>query len=121
MAKPPIKAQQLAGVLEERIRSGEWKPGDWLPSERQLAESYESGRSTVRQAVEMLVSAGLAESVAGSGTRVVAVPAREPGRWLLVDRESLQEQLEAIRGELREVNDRLSTIEGRSGADPAAC
>lgn len=120
MAKPPIKAQQLAGVLEARIRSGEWKPGDWLPSERQLAESHESGRSTVRQAVEMLVSAGLAESVAGSGTRVVAVPAREESeQWLLVDRESLQEQLEAIRAELREVNHRLSTIEGRSGADAA--
>jgi len=36
--------------------------------------------------------------------------------WLLLDRQSLQQQLEAIRAELREVNDRLTAIERRDSA-----
>lgn len=115
MAKPPVKAQQLAGELEERIRSGEWKPGDWLPSERQLAEAYNAGRSTVRQAVEMLAAAGLVEPVAGSGARVRAASSAP----LVLDAGAVQAQLDAIQAELRRVNDRLTAIEERGGAHSA--
>ncbi|HVQ91523.1 MAG TPA: winged helix-turn-helix domain-containing protein [Mycobacteriales bacterium] len=112
MAKPPVKAQQLAGELGERIRSGEWKPGDWLPSERQLAETYGAGRSTVRQAVEMLAATGLVEPVAGSGARVCAAT----GAPVVLDAAAVQAQLDAIHAELRRVNDRLGVIEGRGEA-----
>jgi len=114
MAKPPVKAQQLAGELEERIRSGEWKPGAWLPSERQLAEAYGSSRGTVRQALDQLVAAGLVDSPEGSGARVRPAVARIAG--VTLDAAAVQEQLEAIRAELREVNSRLSAIEGRDEA-----
>ena len=31
---------QLKEIMRERIRSGEWKPGELIPSERELSEKY---------------------------------------------------------------------------------
>lgn len=109
MAKPPVKARQLAGELEERIRSGDWKPGDWLPPERQLAETHNAGRSTVRQAVEMLATAGLVEPVAGSGARVRAASTTP----VVLDAAAVQARLDAIHAELANMGKRLEAVEHR--------
>ncbi len=61
---------QLADILTEQIRSGEYKPGDVIPSETGLAKSYSIGRPTVRQAMDTLVRKGLVERRRGSGTYV---------------------------------------------------
>jgi GntR family transcriptional repressor for pyruvate dehydrogenase complex len=47
------------------------KPGDPLPTERELAESYKVGRSSVREALRMLESRGLIKG-SGAGTFAVA-------------------------------------------------
>lgn len=65
---------QLKAFIEERIGSGLWKPGDQLPSERQLCEQFQVSRITVRQAVTDLVSAGSLVRDQGRGTFVA--PAR---------------------------------------------
>ena len=39
---------QIADILRERIMSGEFKPGDILPSERELAEEMQVSRIPVR-------------------------------------------------------------------------
>lgn len=70
MAKPPVKAKQLANALAEQIRSGEFDAGGWLPSERDLAAQHVVGRSTVRRALSMLVEEGLAEDLGTGGMRV---------------------------------------------------
>ncbi|MCH2108568.1 MAG: GntR family transcriptional regulator, partial [Polyangiaceae bacterium] len=61
---------QLAEILEERIRSGAYRPGDSIPTETQLAGEFELGRPTVRQATEQLVKKSLVERRRGSGTFV---------------------------------------------------
>jgi GntR family transcriptional regulator len=61
---------QLADILMARIRSGEYPAGDRIPAELKLAESYNIGRPTVRQAIELLVSKGILERRRGSGTFV---------------------------------------------------
>jgi len=61
---------QLADILTEQIRSGEYKPGDVIPSEVGMAKSYQIGRPTVRQAMDILVRKGLLERKRGSGTFV---------------------------------------------------
>lgn len=63
--------EELADRLIEQIRSGSLKPGDPLPTERELAGSYGVGRSSVREALRILESKGLIQSI-GSGTFVVA-------------------------------------------------
>jgi GntR family transcriptional regulator len=68
--------QQLYAILRDQIVSGDWKPGDMLPSEKELIEQYEISRITVRQALEKLVEEGLIYRRRGLGT-FVAVPGIE--------------------------------------------
>jgi GntR family transcriptional regulator, transcriptional repressor for pyruvate dehydrogenase complex len=61
----PIKIarayEQLAGLLRERITSGELGVGDRLPSETALAKQAGVSRSTVREALRILEQSGLVE------------------------------------------------------------
>jgi GntR family transcriptional regulator len=64
---------QLRDELMRRIRSGEFKPLDRLPSERELCETYQISRMTVRQALQSLVRDGLLYTRVGKGTYVSPV------------------------------------------------
>ncbi|NTW40271.1 MAG: FadR family transcriptional regulator [Cellulomonadaceae bacterium] len=65
--------QQVARQMRELIVAGTLVPGERLPSEDRLAASFGVGRGTVREALRMLVSEGLAETTRGvtGGTFVV--------------------------------------------------
>jgi len=67
---PLPRYYQLKEILRERIRSGEWKPGDLIPSERELSEKYGISRMTARQAITDLVNEGLFYREQGKGTFV---------------------------------------------------
>src|SRR5258707_4672855 len=56
--------------MREKIRSGEWKPGDLIVSERELCEHYGISRMTARQAITELVNEGLFYREQGKGTFV---------------------------------------------------
>lgn len=62
--------QQLVQALRAQLRSGALKPGDQLPSERDLMETYHISRNTVRQAIEVLEHEGQLERIHGRGTFV---------------------------------------------------
>jgi GntR family transcriptional repressor for pyruvate dehydrogenase complex len=68
---------QLADWLEQAILSGEFRPGDLLPSERDISTQRGVSRSVVREALGRLASLGLVRSVHGSGTRVEAPSSRQ--------------------------------------------
>src|SRR3954470_10025095 len=74
MSKPPVRAQELAAQLTAQIERGELPAGSWLPSERQLAETYAVGRSTARAAVQALADLDLVQLVAGAGAQVAQRP-----------------------------------------------
>lgn len=46
--------RQLANELEAAIRGGEWRAGEALPSERNLAEALGVSRITARKALDQL-------------------------------------------------------------------
>lgn len=56
--------------LRERIADGIWKLDQRLPVEAELARELGVGRSTIREAVRVLVHAGLLEARQGDGTYV---------------------------------------------------
>ena len=62
---------QIADLLAEKIASGELAPGDRLPSELEVAETYGVARLTARRAARELVARGLARTLPGKGTFVV--------------------------------------------------
>ena len=50
---------EIIDQLRSRLRNGELRPGDRLPSERSLAEQFQVSRNTVREALRMLEISGL--------------------------------------------------------------
>src|SRR6266571_1222568 len=69
--KSPLpRYYQLKEIMREKIRSGEWQPGDLIPSERELGEQYGISRMTARQAITELVNEGLFYREQGKGTFV---------------------------------------------------
>jgi len=61
---------QLKEWLRAEIARGAWKPGDLIPSERELSEQFGISRMTVRQALNELREEGLLRREQGRGTYV---------------------------------------------------
>lgn len=59
---------ELTRRLLEYLLSGDVRPGQRIPSERQLATALSAGRSTVREAIKSLSLLGLLEQRVGDGT-----------------------------------------------------
>jgi DNA-binding FadR family transcriptional regulator len=63
--------QEVVDRLLQRIRSGEWRAGDQLPSERDLMDTYGVGRPAIREALQDLARSGIVEITHGERARVV--------------------------------------------------
>lgn len=63
-------AVQIAEAIREALFKGEWRPGERLPSERDLARTMGVNRSTIREALHRLEANGLVEIRQGGATRV---------------------------------------------------
>jgi DNA-binding GntR family transcriptional regulator len=61
---------QLADILREGIRAGEYPPGSLLPNQVRLAQEHELGVDTVRDALAVLRREGLIVTTRGQGSRV---------------------------------------------------
>ena len=74
MKLKPIQRSRLYESAVDQIRSlilaDNYKPGDRLPSERELAEQLSVGRPSVREALRILGAMGLIEIRVGNGTYV---------------------------------------------------
>ncbi|MFC0212356.1 FadR/GntR family transcriptional regulator [Paenibacillus chartarius] len=91
--------EKIATHIESQILSGVLKPGDKLPSTKELSESFQVGRSTIREALSALKAKGLLEIHQGEGSYVrlvepddVKLPNLES---LLLGRQAVLELLEA--------------------------
>ena len=80
----PIKApklyQRIAQEIEQLIAAGTFKPGARLPAERQLAQSLDVSRSSLREALSELEMAGVLEIRIGSGAYVKRRPPARTAR-----------------------------------------
>lgn len=62
----PVRTyQRIVEQVEEALASGELKPGQRLPSERELVSQFEVSRSSVREALRVLESNGVVRSRPG--------------------------------------------------------
>jgi GntR family transcriptional regulator, hexuronate regulon transcriptional repressor len=71
--------RQVADSIMTSIKSGDYKPGSRLPSERDLAASFKVSRPTIREAMIALEILGLVESRHGSGIYVTEHPPAQMG------------------------------------------
>jgi GntR family transcriptional regulator len=61
---------QLEQILLDRIESGNWRPDQQVPSERELCEGFSVSRTVVRQALNELANKGFLYRRKGKGTFV---------------------------------------------------
>lgn len=62
--------QQIKGLITQSLQSGEWKPGEIIPSEVELAARYKVSQGTVRKAIDELAAENLVVRRQGKGTFV---------------------------------------------------
>ena len=99
----------LAQELRTRILAGEWRPGDRIPSEPELARREAVSRSSMRAAITMLEEDGVVSRKHGSGTYVTYRPAlpHDLGRNF------------GVSSLIRSTGMEPGTVEASSGAVPA--
>jgi GntR family transcriptional repressor for pyruvate dehydrogenase complex len=68
--------QRVVGRIVELIRTGNLRPGDRLPPERELVEIFSISRPSLREAMRALSTLGIVEPRHGGGTFVTALDAR---------------------------------------------
>ncbi len=61
---------QVKTFIQQHISSGEWRPGDPVPSEATLMQQFGISRMTVNRALRELTDQGMVTRVQGSGTFV---------------------------------------------------
>ncbi len=79
---------QIMRAIESRISDGTWLPGDRLPSESELCESFEASRTSVREALSRLERARMISRRQGSKGAFVE-GAQGPSAWTLPSAPSL--------------------------------
>lgn len=62
--------QQIKGLITQSLQSGEWKPGELIPSEVELAQRFKVSQGTVRKAIDELAAENLVVRRQGKGTFV---------------------------------------------------
>ena len=67
----PRKLDTIFHALQERIVQGEWKVGDQIPTEQDLAAEFGCSRGTMGRAIAQLVREGFVERRTRAGTRVM--------------------------------------------------
>lgn len=72
VVKPRKLFEEIVERIAGAIRAGEFSPGDLLPSERELMQTFGVGRSVVREALFALQRMGLVEVRSGTRARVTA-------------------------------------------------
>jgi len=96
--RPPVArlADAVASTLEKRILEGSLKPGDRLPSERELAVELGVSRPSLREAIQKLAAKGLLQTRHGGGTIVtdrLEAHFAEPWQQMLEGHPMLQRDL----------------------------
>lgn len=66
------KSQEISNQLRDEILRGQYRAGERLPSERELATRFESNRSSVREAIKRLEQMGIVQVTPG-GVRILPI------------------------------------------------
>lgn len=82
--------RQIRGLLTQALQSGEWRPGEAIPSETELAQRFNVSQGTVRKAIDEMATENLLVRRQGKGT-FVATHAEERVQYRFLRLESTDE------------------------------
>ena len=66
-----LKYQSVKNYLKENIQQGNYRVGDFLPSENELCKKFGITRTTAQKALDELLKQGFIEKQHGKGSRVI--------------------------------------------------
>ncbi|MCD2514488.1 GntR family transcriptional regulator [Comamonas endophytica] len=69
--------QQIKGLILQSLEAGEWRPGELIPSEMELAARFRVSQGTVRKAIDELAAENLVMRRQGKGTFVATHAAQQ--------------------------------------------
>lgn len=84
------KAQAIVAEVRRRIVDREWRQGDRIPDEAELAVEFGVARATVNKALQMLAEEGLLDRKRRAGTHVTVNPARKATLTIPIVREQIE-------------------------------
>lgn len=85
------KAQNIAGEVRRRIVEREWRQGDRIPDEADLATEFGAARATVNKALQLLADEGLLDRRRRAGTRVAVNPVHKATFSIPIVREQIEQ------------------------------
>lgn len=85
------KAQNIANEVRRRIVEREWRQGDRIPDEADLAIEFDVARATVNKALQLLADEGLLDRRRRAGTRVAVDPIRKATFTISIVREQVEQ------------------------------
>ncbi|HEY0275449.1 MAG TPA: GntR family transcriptional regulator [Paenirhodobacter sp.] len=87
---PAAKALFIAEEVRRRIVEREWRQGDRIPDEAELAITFGVARATVNKALQLLAEEGLLDRRRRAGTRVTLNPVRKATLTVPIVREQIE-------------------------------
>ena len=84
------KSQAIASEVRRRIVEREWRQGDRIPDEADLAVEFGAARATVNKALQVLAGEGILERKRRAGTHVTVNPARRAMLTIPIVREEIE-------------------------------
>jgi GntR family transcriptional regulator len=107
-ADPRPAYLQIADDLRSQIETGKFAPGERLPSNRAMSETYGVATETLRQALDILRGEGLVATQSTRGTFVL----KEPGEPT-PDSGSSAERLDKLEAEVADLREGLSLVQAQ--------
>ena len=84
-------ARSIASEVRRRIVEREWRQGDRIPDEADLATEFGAARATVNKALQLVADEGLLDRRRRAGTRVAAAPVRKATFTIPIIREQIEQ------------------------------
>jgi GntR family histidine utilization transcriptional repressor len=105
------KAQGIASEVRRRIVEREWRQGERIPDEADLATEFGAARATVNKALQLLADEGLLDRRRRAGTRVATAPIRKATFTIPIIREQIEQA--GMTYSQRVVGQRVSPVPAR--------
>jgi GntR family transcriptional regulator, transcriptional repressor for pyruvate dehydrogenase complex len=100
--RKPKLSQRVVAALRNQIVGGEIAPGQKLPTEGQLTETYQVSRTVIREAIASLAADGLVAARQGAGVFVLDHPSQAFG---------------ALKNEGGKISQAINVLEVRTGLE----
>lgn len=112
------KYEVIFKALEKQIINNQYKVGDYLPTEKELTDSYQVSRDTIRKALQLLTEAGYIRKIHGSGSQIIKhdqinFPVSELTSYQeLVQQQGLQSKTNVIAIDKLIVDEKMANLTG---------